>query len=110
MLLRTLARRFDGTAHLPFAPTTSHPAVGRDAVRGRERLLSGARQRGVCKEGAGENGVATERYNLGIGGTTLLSPPAFDDVFVHLSTTVAGNVDAIRRVSDTTPILTITRA
>ena len=32
------------------APTISHPAIGRGAVLVVERLLSGARQRGVCKE------------------------------------------------------------
>lgn len=35
---------------LVLAPTSAAPVIGGDAVLVVERLLSGARQRGVCKE------------------------------------------------------------
>jgi hypothetical protein len=56
---------------------------------------------------SGENGDATERYTLGVGGTRSSIPMAVDDVFRHLSTSVIDRVDGIRPVSDTRPILAV---
>jgi hypothetical protein len=99
---------FDGIT-CATAPAIGPPAIGRDAVLDRERLLSDARQRGVCKE-SGENGDANDRYTLGVGGRRRSTPTAVDDVFRHFSTSVIGRVDGVRPVSDTGSILTLNPA
>jgi hypothetical protein len=56
-------------------------AIGRDAVLGVERLVSG---------------VATDRYTLGVGERRPSTSTPVDDVFRHLSTSLTGRIDGIR--------------
>jgi len=55
---------------------------------------------------SGENGDATDRYTLGVGGKRRSHPTPVDNVFRHLTTSVIGRVDEARAVFDTDPILT----
>ena len=56
---------------------------------------------------SGENGGATDRYTLGVGGRRPSTPTPVGDVFRHLSTSLIGCIDDPGRVSDTGRILTV---